>query len=346
MSEKKIAVVILNWNGSNMLRRFLPSVVSHSPEARIVVADNGSEDDSLQVLHNEFSTVDTLVLDRNYGFAEGYNRALEQVNEPYSLLLNSDVEVTQGWLRPMLDFMEEHPEVDACQPKILAERQRECFEYAGAAGGFMDAWGYTFCRGRLFHLVERDNGQYNQPMPVFWATGAALMVRTDAFRRHGGLDGRFFAHMEEIDFCWRLRSRGRGLYCIPQSVVYHVGGATLSKSNPRKTFLNFRNNLLMIYKNASPAALRKILLVRFFLDYLAAFQMCLQGRLSEARAVVQARREFRRTRHQFDGQRSENLRATVLHDIPEMMHGCLLWKFYVRRQKTFSALHWNPHPEK
>ena len=222
-TEKQIAVVILNWNGREMMRQFLPSVVRFSEElADVIVADNASTDGSLEMLAAEFPTVKTIVLDQNYGFAEGYNRALAQVGHPYLLLLNSDVEVSEGWLRPLLSYMEENKDVAACQPKLLSQREKEMFEYAGASGGFLDRYGYPFCRGRIFHVVEKDCGQYDDIKDVLWATGAALMVRREDWVSSGGLDGRFFAHMEEIDLCWRLRNRGRRIVCVPQSVVYHV----------------------------------------------------------------------------------------------------------------------------
>ena len=248
---QKLSIVILNWNGAEMLRKFLPSVITHSEGEgiEVCVADNASTDNSLEVMRTEFPDVRLILLDRNYGFAEGYNRALAEVDAEYSLLLNSDVEVAEGWLSPMLAYMDAHPEVAACQPKIRSWHRREEFEHAGACGGYMDKYGYPFCRGRMMDTVEVDAGQYDTVVPVFWATGAALLVRTADYREAGGLDARFFAHMEEIDLCWRLRSRGRGIVCIPQSVVFHVGGATLNKNNPRKTYLNFRNNLLMLYKN-------------------------------------------------------------------------------------------------
>ena len=247
----KTAVVILNWNGEAMLRQFLPSVIACSclEGTEIYVADNASTDASCEVVEKEFPSVRLIRLDKNYGFADGYNYALQKIDAEYAVLLNSDVEVTEGWLQPMVDYLDTHPETVACQPKIRAYRHRNLFEYAGASGGFIDRYGYPFCRGRVFESVEEDKGQYDEVIPVFWATGAALMIRLDVYRNVGGLDGRFFAHMEEIDLCWRLRSRGYQLVCIPSSTVYHVGGATLKKENPRKTFLNFRNNLLMLYKN-------------------------------------------------------------------------------------------------
>lgn len=333
--KKDISVVILNWNGSAMLQRFLPSVIRYSEEAEIIVADNGSTDHSIDILREKFPSVRILPFRENYGFAEGYNRAIQQIETPYVLLLNDDVEVTPHWLQPLLEFMNHHPEVAACQPKILSETQRELFEYAGACGGFIDHLGYPYCRGRIFNHVEKDRGQYDQVCPIFWATGAALLVRTDVFRKEGGLDKRFFAHMEEIDFCWRLRSRNYGIYCIPQSTVYHVGGGTLPKSHPRKTFLNFRNNLLMLYKNLPEERLNSTLRIRYFLDLVAALKMLLSGQAKESMAIVKALRTFFKIRHDFDRQREENLQKQQLKDIPEMRNESLLVAFYLKKKKKF-----------
>ncbi|MBR4782567.1 MAG: glycosyltransferase family 2 protein [Bacteroidaceae bacterium] len=336
---KAVSVVILNWNGASMLRRFLPSVIEHSPEAEIIVADNGSTDDSVQVVEQEFPAVGIIRLDQNYGFAEGYNRAIAQVSTPYTLLLNSDVEVTAGWLHPLLSFMEAHPDAAACQPKLLNLNHRESFEYAGACGGFLDSLGYPYCRGRVMSVVEQDRGQYDgEPVPVFWATGAAMLIRTDIYNKVGGLDSRFFAHQEEIDLCWRLRSRGYGVWSVTESKVYHLGGATLDKSNPRKTFLNFRNNLLMLYKNLPASRKTSVLATRYFLDYLAALQMLLGGRRKEALAVVRARFEYSHIRHEFDEQRRQNLAAATVDPIPEQRPKSLLWNFYIKRRRTFSDL--------
>ena len=333
--KKDISVVILNWNGSAMLQRFLPSVIRYSEEAEIIVADNGSTDHSIDILREKFPSVWILPFRENYGFAEGYNRAIQQIETPYVLLLNDDVEVTPHWLQPLLAFMNHHPEVAACQPKILSETQRELFEYAGACGGFIDHLGYPYCRGRIFNHVEKDRGQYDQVCPIFWATGAALLVRTDVYRKEGGLDKRFFAHMEEIDFCWRLRSRNYGIYCIPQSTVYHVGGGTLPKSHPRKTFLNFRNNLLMLYKNLPEERLNFTLRIRYLLDLIAALKMLLSGQAKESMAIVKALRTFFKIRHDFDRQREENLQKQQLKDIPEMRNESLLVAFYLKKKKKF-----------
>lgn len=335
----KTSIVILNWNGAEMLRRFLPSVLSYSDGAEVVVADNGSTDDSLQVLERDFSRVHIIEMERNYGFAEGYNQALRQVQADVYVLLNSDVRVTPGWLSPLLDWLDSHPDVAALQPKIRCEWEPGMFEYAGAAGGFLDGLGYPYCRGRLMGTVERDNGQYDEPIPIFWATGAALVIRSADYWQAGGLDGRFFAHQEEIDLCWRLRSRGRGIMCVPQSVVYHLGGGTLPQGSPRKTFLNFRNNLLLLYKNLPERCLNKVMLLRFWLDALASVQMLAGGQWQCAKAVWQARREFRRIRKDFEASRRENLSKTVLDPIPEQSISSLLWQYYVLRRKTFNRLH-------
>lgn len=294
---EKTAVIILNWNGAQMLRTYLPSVIAHTKGAEIIVADNGSTDDSLEVLHKEFPSVKTIVLDINYGFAEGYNKAIEQVESEYVVLLNSDVEVTEGWLSPLLDYMTAHPEVAAVQPKIRAWRERDRFEHAGAAGGFLSWLGYPYCRGRRFGRVEQDHGQYDTIAEIDWTTGACMCVRTSIYKECGGLDAAFFAHQEEIDLCWRMRNKGWKLACIPQSVVYHLGGGSLSYDNPRKTFLNFRNNLLMIYKNRRFPWM--VLTLRFFLDYAAAAMFLATGKKGSAKAVYEARKEYKRMRKNY-----------------------------------------------
>lgn len=334
----KVAVVILNWNGADMLRSFLPSVVRYSQadDVQVYVADNGSTDNSVELLYREFPTVGRIVLPKNYGFAEGYNQALQQIEAEYVVLLNSDVEVTDQWLTPLVQYMDAHAEVAACQPKIRSWRHKGQFEYAGAAGGFIDRYGYPFCRGRIMSEVEEDCGQYDQVCPVFWATGAALFIRLSEYRQVGGLDGSFFAHMEEIDLCWRLRARGRKLVCIPQSVVYHVGGATLQKENPRKTYLNFRNNLLMLYKNLPDCELKSVMRMRRLLDYVAVLHFLLQGNASNARAVIRARKDYGAMRAALAPLRAENLRHTVAPVIPERMKGSLLLQFYLKGKKYFS----------
>ena len=288
----KCSVIILNWNGAEMLRTYLPSVVAHTtlPDVEIIVADNGSTDNSLEVLRTEFPNVRTIVLDQNYGFAEGYNRAINQVDSQYVVLLNSDVEVTEGWLEPMLAYLDANADVASIQPKIRSYINRNYFEHAGAAGGFVNALGYPYCRGRILWKVEQDKGQYDTITDVDWTSGACMCVRTNVYKELGGLDASFFAHMEEIDLCWRMRNAGWRLVCLPQSVVYHLGGGSLHYDSPRKTYLNHRNNLIMIRKNKKHPF--GVLFVRFFLDYAAACLYLLQGRWGAFKAVFQARRDY------------------------------------------------------
>lgn len=336
----KIAIVILNWNGADMLRRFLPSVLAHSvaPGVVVCVADNGSTDNSLEVLREEFPSVHLILLGENHGFADGYNLALREVDAEYVVLLNSDVEVTANWLLPMQTYMDAHPEVAACQPKLRSWHNRNLFEYAGACGGFIDRYGYPYCRGRIMSHVEEDCAQYDTLLPIFWATGAALFIRREAYFGVGGLDGRFFAHMEEIDLCWRLRARGWGIVCVPQSVVYHVGGATLKKENPRKTFLNFRNNLLMLYKNLPATELSTVMRWRAVLDYVAALKFLLGGEWGNMRAVLQARKAYAQMQPSFKADREENMKQATLQTIPERTSYSILWKCYACGKKLFSQL--------
>lgn len=323
-----------------MLRSFLPSVVrfSEADGAVVYVADNGSTDASVAMLRREFPSVHLILQEENHGFADGYNLALKQVEAEYVVLLNSDVEVTEHWLVPLAEYMDAYPETAACQPKIRSWRNKGQFEYAGAAGGFIDRYGYPFCRGRIMGVVEEDKGQYDTVIPIFWATGAALFIRLADYREAGGLDGRFFAHMEEIDLCWRLRARGRQLACIPQSVVFHVGGATLKKENPRKTFLNFRNNLVMLYKNLPQEDLASVMRVRAVLDYVAAFSFMLKGQLPNALAVFRARRAYHSLRTSLAASRKENLKKTTLAVIPERTKSSILAQFYLHGKKFFSQL--------
>ncbi len=300
--KKKLAVIILNWNGRKLLERFIPDAAANTigEEADLFVADNGSTDDSLEWLRANHPGVKVIPFPENYGFAEGYNRALEATRYPYTVLLNSDVRVPAGWWQPLLHFMEENPDVAACQPKIRSERQPEMFEYAGAAGGYLDRFGYPYCRGRLFDRVERDEGQYDgPPADVAWASGAALMVRTQDYLDAGGLDADFFAHMEEIDLCCRLLARGRRVCALTDSAVYHVGGASLDQSSPQKTYLNFRNNLLLLHKNLPRRRSSALLLKRRLLDTLAFGMFLLKGNFSHARAVLKAHGDFRRMRRKY-----------------------------------------------
>ena len=334
----KVTVAILNYNGEEMLGRFLPSVLQNSPGARIVVADNASTDGSVAFMKERFPGVELVLLDRNYGFAEGYNRVIEHIGTEYVLLLNSDVEVTPGWLEPLMAALDADENVVACQPKVLDYKRKSHFEYAGAAGGFIDRYGYPFCRGRIFDTVEEDKGQYDTVADIFWATGAALLIRTAAYRDAGGLDGRFFAHMEEIDLCWRLRARGHRIVCVPASTVYHVGGATLSVGNPRKSYLNFRNNLLMLYKNLPSDELCRVMAVRCVLDYVAALKFALGGSWAHCRAVVRARRDFRRMKNDYMAVREANLAVVRANEIKERTGFSILWQYHAKGKKMYAQL--------
>lgn len=329
----KVAIVILNWNGRAMLQQYLPSVVSYSQaEAEVIVADNASTDDSLQWLAENFPHIRTIVLDQNYGFAGGYNMALKQVESEYYILLNSDIEVTDHWLTPLIEEMEAHKEIAACQPKLLSMHDKNAFEYAGASGGFLDKYGYPYCRGRIFDKVEKDNGQYNTNSEIFWATGACLMIRSEDYWNVGGLDERFFAHNEEIDLCWRLQLAGRKIFCFPTSYVYHVGGGTLPKSNSRKTFLNFRNNLTMLWKNLPEEELKSIMRKRWVLDYLAAFQMLLlKLNLGDFLAVIKARRAFKIWRNTFEHSKQKGYKD-------KRTPYSILWQYYAKKNDTFDKL--------
>lgn len=339
-NTKKVAIVILNWNGAKLMEEFLPSVVDYSPAelAEVIVADNGSNDTSVDMLKEKFPSVRIIQLDKNYGFAEGYNQALKQIDYEYTVLLNSDVEVTPGWLDAPLAAMEADSTIVAAQPKIRAQRNKDYFEYAGAAGGYMDIYGYPYCRGRVLHVVEKDEGQYDTPTDILWATGACLFIRTTIYKEVGGLDAGFFAHQEEIDMCWRLRSRGYRLVCTPQSVVYHVGGATLQVESPRKTFLNFRNNLLMLYKNLPEKDLKHVMRARFWLDYIAATKFLLCGHVQNAKAVYEARKAFFDMKPEYAEKRRENLAKTTLDSIPELMHSSLILAFYLNGKKKYSDI--------
>ena len=297
----KTAVVILNWNGAGYLKKFLPLLEERTPGDRafIVVADNGSTDDSLTYLEKHHPGVQVIRFDRNHGFAGGYNRALQQIDARYYVLLNSDIEVTEGWLDPLTRYMDRHPDMAACQPVILDYRHNDHYEYAGAAGGFIDRYGYTFCRGRIFDTVEELNPDYQREGEIFWATGACLVVRPEAFHKAGGFDEDFFAHMEEVDLCWRLKNQGYTIGFQPASRVYHVGGGSLPRGNPFKTYLNFRNNLFLLFKNLPRNKRRSILFTRMVLDGISILLFLLRLRGKEAAAVARAHRDFRRQRQRY-----------------------------------------------
>ena len=340
----KASVVILNWNGKSLMEELLESVVRFSTcfddfKTEVVVADNGSTDGSVEFLKNKFfGSVKIIDLQYNHGFAEGYNIAISQLDSEYLVLLNSDVEVTPDWLKILIDYLDSNKDVVACQPKIRSLREKDKFEHAGASGGFIDILGYPFCRGRVLSSLEIDRGQYDEPKDVFWATGACLCIRTQEFRKAGGFDARFFAHMEEIDLCWRLRSRGKRITCVSESIVYHLGGATLNKENPKKTFLNYRNNLLMLYKNCESKILLRVFLARFFMDYLSALLFLLSGKFRDASAVFRARRSFWKMLPDFKAQRIENLTLTTNKLIPEIYKGSILFEYYLLGKRTFAEI--------
>ncbi|NLA63302.1 MAG: glycosyltransferase family 2 protein [Bacteroidales bacterium] len=337
---KKTSVVILNWNGAKLLKQFLPTVLMHTQteDCEVVVADNNSSDNSVEVLRQQFPNVKLILLDKNYGFAEGYNKALQQVDSEYVVLLNSDVETSPHWLNPMIEHLEHNKHTAAVQPKILSFANKSMFEYAGAAGGFIDRYGYPFCRGRILHKLEEDRGQYDNSIDIFWATGACLCMRRADYIEAGGLDGDFFAHMEEIDLCWRLLARGKRVVCLPQSNVYHVGGASLDSESPRKVHLNFRNNLLMIYKNATQAKLIEVLLVRLILDTAAAAHFLVQGKWKHAKAVGNAYTDFIKMRPAFKPKRKYNLDKTIQTNIPQLYKGSMLFDFYFRGKRRYADI--------
>lgn len=330
-----VAVIILNWNGSRLLQTYLPSVIATTDPAvgKVIVVDNGSDDDSLAVLREQFPDVETIAFDKNLGFAAGYNRAIELTRYPYTVLLNSDVRTSDNWLRPLYDYMESHPDVGAVQPKLLSDSDPSSFEYAGACGGYIDRNGYPYCRGRIFGDCEKDTGQYDSVADIFWASGACLMVRSDLYLRVGGLDSRFFAHMEEIDLCWRILLSGHSIKAVPTSAVYHLGGGSLPASNPRKTYLNFRNNLLMLHKNLPDSVRNGKLFKRRLLDTLAWVKFIAALDFKNAGAIVRAHRDFARMRRDYDSHPERNL----LDERPDA-HVNILTAYYLKRRRRFSDL--------
>ncbi|MGD1894581.1 MAG: glycosyltransferase family 2 protein [Cyclobacteriaceae bacterium] len=331
------AIIILNYNGVHFLEQFLPSVVASSAGHRLIVADNASTDASLEFLQKNYPTVEIFAFEENYGFAEGYNQALNLVDNTYSILLNSDVEVTPGWIEPVLNLMEQDVSIAACQPKVKAFHQKSHFEHAGAAGGYIDQLGYPFCRGRIIDLTEEDKGQYDNIVPIFWATGACFFVRTQVYKSMGGFDASFFAHMEEIDFCWRLQRAGYKLYYHPQSVVYHVGGGTMPATNPRKTYLNFRNSTVMLYKNEKIISLLWKLPAKLGLDLLAMLYFRIQGKSQDGQAVWRAVVDFLGKFRQW--KRPANHIQLVNRSTPfVMMKSLLVWERYFHGKKYFREL--------
>lgn len=335
MGEKKLSVIILNWNGLDLLKKFIPSAARYSvsEDCELIVADNGSEDSSVVWLRSNYPEVGVICLEKNYGFAEGYNRALAAVSSPYVVLLNSDVEVSEGWWQPLLKYMESHPDVGACQPKIMSYKDRSRFEYAGASGGYLDCLGYPYCRGRLFDNVEEDNGQYDtDPVEVAWASGACLMVNREVYFKAGGLDPKFFAHMEEIDLCCRMWGLGYKVMALSDSRVYHVGGASLEAGNPRKTYLNFRNNLLLLHKNLPKGVGRRRLFIRRLVDTLALGMFLVKGDMANARAVLKAHCDFKKMRKEY----KELPDKDILSSLPGYDH-CIPIEHYLLRKKIIKV---------
>lgn len=309
----KIATVILNWNGENMLKQFLPSVLSHITE-NVIVADNGSKDGSLALLERDFPTVRVIKLNRNYGFAEGYNRALKEVKADYYFLLNSDVELKSNPLPPLLNMLESDEMIAAAMPKIISQLNPDTFEHAGAAGGFIDKYGFPFCRGRIVDNVEKDNGQYDTSCEAFWASGAALFIRSDVYNSLGGFDADFFAHMEEIDLCWRIKNRGYKIMCEPKSVIYHLGGGMLNNESPFKLYLNFRNNLFMLHKNLPIEVMKRRIFERMVIDGMLAIIYLLKGKVSYFKAVLKAHRDYKKSRSTFNKKRGETNNVTKIYE--------------------------------
>ena len=336
----QIAIVILNWDGTNLLRQFLPSVIQFSKGdfTEIIVADNGSTDESLSILSKEFPEVKVLDLKQNFGFARGYNETLKQIDAGYFVILNSDVEVTAGWLEAPIRLMEADKKIAAVQPKILSYNQKTYFEYAGAAGGFIDRFGYPFCRGRIFDVVEADKGQYDDVVDIFWATGACIFVRSDLFREVGGFDADFWAHMEEIDLCWRLKNRGFRIVYTPESTVFHLGGGSLSYDNPKKLYLNFRNNLWLLYKNLPANQLFYILAVRMILDGVAAFKLLAEFNFNGIRSVLRAHYHFYLLLPELRRKRKQTAPFVDIELCSGRLAKSIVFQFYVRKKKRFSEI--------
>ena len=329
------AVVILNWNGRKYLEQFLPPLIQYSSgEAEIIVADNASNDDSISFLETNFPSIRIIRNPANEGFARGYNLALKQVKSDYYILLNSDIEVTPDWIQPVIDMMEKDLSIAACQPKIRSYFERTKFEYAGAAGGFIDKYGYPFCRGRLFQSIEEDLGQYDDAIEIFWATGACMFVRADLFHQAGGLDEDFFAHMEEIDLCWRLKNLGYKIMYCPQSVVYHIGGGTLPKISWRKTYYNFRNNFYLLYKNLPDNLLIEVFAKRFILDGIAALKFMFTAGFKDFWAIYKAHISFYSTLSKTKAKR-KLLKHSPLHKVYRKN---IVFEYYLRKKKKFTDL--------
>ncbi|HQQ98339.1 MAG TPA: glycosyltransferase family 2 protein [Cyclobacteriaceae bacterium] len=332
-----VAIVILNYNRCDLLRKYLPVIIENSPNATIVVADNGSKDSSVEMVEREFPTIRVIRIAVNLGFCGGYNTALRQIDADYYVLLNSDVEVTAGWIEPLRSVLDHQPQVAAVQPKILSVTERHLFEYAGAGGGLIDTLGYPFCRGRMFYVLEPDNGQFNDSRPIFWSSGAAMMIRSTLYHEMGGLDEDFFAHMEEIDLCWRLQRAGHVIWYEGTSTVYHLGGGTLSVSNPFKTYLNFKNGLSLIYKNLPARELIIKFPVRILLDWIAAIKFTLTGSWRDGWSVIRAHAHFFRN---YGRERRRRKKAALFgyRAMEQQYKGSVVWAFFGAGKRRFEQL--------
>jgi GT2 family glycosyltransferase len=338
MTTQEVAIVILNYNGREFLEKFLPSVITFSKGCRIIVADNASNDGSVDLIKKKFPEVETIVHHKNEGFCTGYNLALQHIKAKYYVLLNSDVEVSQNWLWPMYNLLEKNPTIAACQPKVLSYKDKAYFEYAGAGGGFIDFLGYPFCRGRIFEKLEKDTGQYNDTQQVFWATGACLFIKADIYHMVGGLDDDFFAHMEEIDLCWRIQSIGYQIYYQGNSTVYHVGGGTLSKNNPQKTYLNFRNSLIMLLKNLPKRELFWKFPARFLLDSLAVFWFLLTESPHHVWAIIRAYGDFVKKIEKYRKKRNRTLKKSLKQNNKPIYTGSIVLSYFIRRKTNFKEI--------
>ncbi len=335
---EQTAVVILNYNGVQYLEKFLPGVVRHTHNARIIIADNASTDNSVEFLQTNFPQIDVLQLAKNEGYSKGYNEALKQVSAKYYVLLNSDIDVKEGWLTPLIDLMESDAEIAACQPKILSYHTPDSFEYAGAAGGFIDSLGYPFCKGRIFLTLEKDTGQYDAVYPIFWATGACLCIRSSVFHELGGFDPDFFAHMEEIDLCWRIEASGKKVMYNGHSTVYHVGGGTLHKSNPRKTYLNFRNGLSLLYKNYTTFELWTKFPIRLGMDMVACIKFMLFDSFRDGTAVMRAHIDFWRELPVNRAKRRTSQAISKIHNLNTIFRGSIVWQYFILGRKKYNDL--------
>ncbi len=344
----EIAIVILNWNGEKLFGEFLPSVIRNSsgPVIDIYIADNGSTDGSISLLKKDFPEVRIIDLQKNHGFAKGYNLALKEVKADYYVLLNSDVEVTPGWIDPCINQLEQDSRLVAVQPKILSYKKPHQFEYAGAAGGFIDLFGYPFCRGRILNRMEADLGQYNQPTPIFWASGACMFIKSKAFHEMGGFDSDFWAHMEEIDLCWRLKNQGYSIGYQPESVIFHLGGGTLSYNSPQKVYLNFRNNLFMLFKNLPANRFHRIFFARLVLDGVAALKFLAGFYFNSFYAVLKAHASFYRNLKSLIQKRKRLLPLTKVRNHDEIYPKSIMWKFFIQKKRHYSELENHPGHEK